>query len=250
MKLEIKNLCFSYPRKDVVKDFSLSVESGECVAVLGMNGVGKSTMLKCVNKILRPKSGEILIDGINVGSMNDTELATKIGYVSQNCEFADATVFDSVLVGRKPYIKWDVTAEDLRIVQEVLHVMSMEDYATRQVNELSGGERQKVSIARALAQQTPVLLFDEPTSNLDIKNQIEVLDTIKRIVKEQNLSALVVIHDLNLALRFADRFVMMKDGQVYSSGDKTVVNERGIMDVYGVKAAIVDYMGRKVVIPE
>lgn len=250
MTLEIRELCFSYPKNEVVKNFSLSVDAGDCVAVLGINGVGKSTMLKCINKILKPSSGQLLIDGSDISSMSDTQLATRIGYVSQSCEFADATVFDSVLVGRKPYIKWDVTAKDLEIVQEVLRVMSMEDYATREVNELSGGERQKVSIARALAQQTPILLFDEPTSNLDLKNQLEVIDIIRRIVKDNALSAIVVIHDLNLALRFADRFILMKDGSVYSSGGAEVITEDSIREVYGVSASVIEHMGHKVVIPE
>ena len=184
---------------------------GECIAVLGINGVGKSTMLKCINRIITPRKGTITVDGKPISRMNGNILAQHIGYVPQGCEFADGTVFDAVLLGRKPFIKWDVTQNDLEIVQNVLHVMNLEEYANRNVNALSGGEKQKISIARALAQQTPILLFDEPTSNLDIKNQLAVLDVAKKIVRQQNLTAIVVIHDLNLALRFADKFLVMKD---------------------------------------
>ena len=118
------------------------------------------------------------------------------------------------------------------------------------VNELSGGERQKVSIARALAQQTPVLLFDEPTSNLDIKNQIEVLDIMKRIVREKQIIAVVTIHDLNMALRFADKFLVMKDGGIYAFGGREVITEKLIWDVYDVKASLIDYGNHRVLIPD
>ncbi len=249
MILEVKNLCFSYGSREVVKNVSFSAVPGKIVAVLGVNGVGKSTMLKCINRINKPTSGEILLDGDRLHSFNDTELATRVGYVAQNCDFTDETVFDSVLLGRKPFIKWDVTANDLEIVSQTLKVLSLEDYAMRNVLELSGGERQKVAIARALAQQTPILLFDEPTSNLDMKNQLEVLSIIKNIVNEKQLSAIVTIHDLNLALRFADYFLAMHEGRVYAFGESDVVNEKSIAEVYGVEASIIDHNGYKVVVP-
>lgn len=250
MNLEVKNLCFSYGAHEVVRDVSFVTEPGECMAILGINGVGKSTMLKCINKINKPKSGEILAGGNDILRMDDTTLAKHIGYVSQCCEFSESTVFDAVLLGRKPFIKWDVTDRDLKIVQQVLEALSLEEFAMRNVNELSGGERQKVSIARVLAQQTPILLFDEPTSNLDIKNQLEVLDIIRKIVRERSLSAVVTIHDLNLALRFADKFLVMKDGGVYAFGDRSVVTETSIEEVYGVQASVIDFTQYKVVIPK
>lgn len=250
MNLEIRNLQFSYGSHAVVRDVSFSACAGELVAVLGVNGVGKSTMLKCINKINRHTAGEILVDGVSIRQLDDTELAQRVGYVAQNCAFSDSTVFDSVLLGRKPFIKWDVTAKDLEIVQEVLHMLSLEDFAMRNVLQLSGGERQKVAIARALAQQTPVLLFDEPTSNLDMKNQLEVLHIIRTLVREQKLTAIVTIHDLNLALRYADKFLAMKDGRVYGFGDSEIVTPEMIREVYGVEADVVDYCGQRVIIPK
>lgn len=250
MKLEIKNLCFAYGAREVVQDVSFSAEEGDFVAILGVNGVGKSTVLKCINNINRPKSGEILIDRQPINKLDNTELAKQIGYVAQNCQFSDGTVFDSVLLGRKPFIKWDVTNKDLEIVQQVLHLLSLEEFSMRNVLELSGGERQKVAIARALAQQTPVLLFDEPTSNLDLKNQLDVLGIIRDIVKQQHLTAVVTIHDLNLALRFADKFLAMADGAVYSFGNRETITEQSIQEVYGVSASVITYDDRKVVIPK
>lgn len=250
MNLEIRNLCFAYGSHEVVRNVSFQAKEGECLAILGINGVGKSTMLKCINQINKPRSGEILVGGQQVSGMDSTTRAKHVGYVAQSGEFSESTVFDAVLLGRKPFIRWDVTEKDLEIVKNVLSLLSLERYAMRSVNELSGGERQKVAIARALAQQTPVLLFDEPTSNLDLKNQLEVLGIIKEIVRQKNLAAVVTIHDLNLALRFADRFLIMKDGEVYAEGDSQVVNASSIREVYGVSASVVEYGGHKVVIPE
>lgn len=250
MNLEIINLRFSYGSHEVIKDISFTANACEMIAVLGVNGAGKSTLLKCINKINRHDAGEILIDKTSIDRMSDTELTKHIGYVAQNCEFSDSTVFDSVLLGRKPFIKWDVTAGDLKIVQSVLNMLSLEEYAMRNVLQLSGGERQKIAIARALAQQTPILLFDEPTSNLDLKNQLEVLQIIKTIVKEHNLTAIVSIHDLNLALRYADKFLAMRDGRVFGFGGSETVTAKMIQSVYGVEADVIVHDGHKVVIPK
>lgn len=251
MRLEVRDLRYGYtPEREVVRGVSFTVRAGECVAVLGTNGVGKTTMLKCINRIIRPKSGEVLVDGLPVHRLSGRELAQRIGYVPQACEFADSSVFDAVLLGRKPFLQWDVTKRDLEIVQDVLWRMGLEEYAHREVNALSGGERQKVSIARALAQQAPVLLFDEPTSSLDLRNQLEVLDMTKQVVRQQGLAAVVILHDLNLALRFADRFLVMKEGTVRAFGGREVVDPEMIREVYGVQAQVLEVNGRPVVVPQ
>ena len=251
MRLEVRDLRYGYtPEREVVRGVSFTVRAGECVAVLGTNGVGKTTMLKCINRIIRPKSGEVLVDGLPVHRLSGRELAQRIGYVPQACEFADSSVFDAVLLGRKPFLQWDVTKRDLEIVQEVLELLGLEEYAHREVNALSGGERQKVSIARALAQQAPVLLFDEPTSSLDLRNQLEVLDMTKQVVRQQGLAAVVILHDLNLALSFADQFLVMKEGTVCAFGGREVVNPEMIREVYGVQAQMLEVNGRPVVVPQ
>ena len=251
MRLEVRDLRYGYtPERQVVKGVSFAVRAGECVAVLGTNGVGKTTMLKCINRVIRPQAGEVLVDGLPVHRLSGRELAQRIGYVPQACEFADSSVFDAVLLGRKPFLQWDVTQRDLEIVQDVLRRMGLEECAHREVNALSGGERQKVSIARALAQQAPVLLFDEPTSSLDLRNQLEVLDMTKQVVRQQGLAAVVILHDLNLALRFADRFLVMKEGGVGAFGGREVVDPEMIWDVYGVQAQVLEVNGRPVVVPQ
>ena len=249
INLEVKSLCFQYPCNKVLDDIVFSVERGECIAILGTNGVGKSTLLKCLNRILKLKSGDVLINGSNIRVMNGNDLAQKIGYVSQNSQFSETTVFDAILLGRKPYIKWDVTETDLKLVQNIMERLSLSQYAMRMVTQLSGGETQKVAIARALAQQPDILLFDEPTSNLDLKNQLEVISLIKDIVEENHISAVVTMHDLNLALRFADKFIMMKGGKIFAAGDRDILTTENIRAVYSVEVTVEEYDGMPVVIP-
>ena len=249
ISLEVKNVCFQYPSIKVLDDLVFSVEKNECVAILGTNGVGKSTLLKCLNRILKMQSGDVFVDGDTIRNMDGNTLAQRIGYVAQNSQFSETTVFDAILLGRKPYIKWDIVESDLELVQNLMERLSLSPYAMRLVTELSGGETQKVAIARALAQQPDILLFDEPTSNLDLKNQLEVISLIKQIVLEHEISAVVTMHDLNLALRFADKFIMMKDCRIYAAGDRNILTTENIRAVYGVDVAVEIYNGTPVVIP-
>ncbi|NMA85703.1 MAG: ABC transporter ATP-binding protein, partial [Tissierellia bacterium] len=159
------------------------------------------------------------------------------------------TVFDSVLLGRKPYIKWDIENKDIEIVENVLKLLGLEEYSLSYTSELSGGELQKVVIARALAQEPKILLMDEPTSNLDLKNQIEVLEIIQEIIKVQKISAIITMHDLNLALRFANKFLLLKDGEIFDFGDSTIINPQSIKEVYDVDVIIEKYLGIPVIIP-
>ena len=148
-----------------------------------------------------------------------------MGYIPQRSETGFITVFDAVLLGRKPYIKWDVSSKDIELTEEILKVMNLEEYALRYINELSGGEMQKVVIARALVQQPRILLLDEPTSDLDLKNQLEVMKLIKEVSCAQNIASIVVMHDINLALRYSDKFIVLKDGQVFTSGGRDLLRK-------------------------
>lgn len=250
MKLEVKDLCFSYGKREVVRNITFTANAGEVTAILGVNGVGKSTLLKCVSRIHRPRSGEILLDGENAVSLSRRELARRVAYVAQSCEFADSTVFDAVLLGRLPFVRWDVTDRDLAAAREALDTMGLSSFAMRSVRQLSGGERQRVALARALAQQSPVLLLDEPTSSLDLNRQLEALSTIREIVRQKRLTAIVTIHDLNLALRFADRFLLLKEGEPYGFGGAELITPESLLAVYGVRAAVLTHSGRKVIVPE
>lgn len=249
MTLLAKNISFSYPKNDILHNIAFSIKEGDCLAVLGTNGAGKSTLLKCLNRILKPQSGSVYISGIDNSKLEEIELAKNIAYVPQSHSYSNQTVFDFVLIGRRPYIKWDVKKEDIKIVEEVLYLLGLENYSMRYTNELSGGEFQKVIIARALVQQPKVLLMDEPTSNLDLKNQIEVLNTIRRIVSTQKISAIITMHDLNLALRFANKFLLLKDGKLFDFGDAKIINSKSIKSVYNLDVVIKNYSGIPVIIP-
>ncbi|WP_113673453.1 ABC transporter ATP-binding protein [Vallitalea guaymasensis] len=249
MILSVQGLEFSYPSNKVLKDVSFSIKKGECLAILGTNGTGKSTLLKCINRILKPQKGAVLIDKSDVQKLNQTDLAKRIGYVSQSNQSFRTTVFDTVLIGRKPYIKWDVTENDLNIVNRAIEMLGLQEYSLRYIDELSGGELQKVIIARALAQEPKILMFDEPTSSLDLKNQLEVISIIKDVVKNKKISALVTIHDLNLALRFADKFILLKEGKIYAAGGIEIMTSHNIESVYSVPVKVENLSSRMVVVP-
>lgn len=248
--IEVQNLSFSYGHHPVLSHVGFTAQSGECVGILGNNGAGKSTLITCINRIRTPDSGSILIDGKAVGNMSRRELARSVAYVAQKNEMSQTTVFDCVLLGRKPYIRWAVGEEDLRLCTAMIHRVGLEALELRSLDELSGGELQKVMLARALVQRPKVLLLDEPTSNLDPRNQYEMMELVREVAREQHITVLIVIHDLNLALRYCDRFFFLKDGSGYRYGGLEVVDQHTIESVYGVCAKVMDVGGRRIVIIE
>ncbi len=249
MILDIKGLAFNYPGRSVLQDINFRVEKGDFLAILGTNGVGKTTMLKCINRILKPCEGVVLVENVEVCKLSRLDLAKRIGYVSQRQETPCCTVFDAILLGRKPYIKWDVSDQDLEVTQQVMELLELTDYSLRYLDELSGGELQKVVIARALAQEPDVLLFDEPTSSLDLKNQFEVLKLINKVVKSKQVAAIVTMHDLNLAIRFAEKFLMLKDGGIFAAGGLEVITPANVESVYSIPVNVEQFGGVPVVLP-
>ena len=249
--MEVKNLCYHYKGcPEVLQDVSFEMEPGKFLAILGNNGVGKSTLLKCFNHILKPDSGEVLLDGKNLLKMSSREVAKQVAFVSQSVPNTQLTVHDVVMLGRRPYMKWGFTEEDHNIVHDAMHRLDVEDMRGRFLGQLSGGEKQKVMLARALAQQPKVLLLDEPTSALDIQNQYGVLKMVRDICHKDSIIAAMVIHDLNLALRFCDRFLLLKDGQVYRHGDRSILDSTALKEVYGVDARVVEVEDRHMVLVE
>jgi iron complex transport system ATP-binding protein len=251
MRLTVKDVQFNYASVAVLKDVNMEVAAAEILGVVGPNGAGKTTLLRCIDRILTPQKGCILLDARDIKKLSRMELARGIGYIPQSIsQVFPATVFDAVLMGRRPHIGWQASEKDLEKVLETLHLLQIEDLAMREINELSGGQLQKVFIARALAQEPAVLLLDEPTSNLDIKHQLEVMGIIKTIVKEKSISAIMAIHDLNLAARYADRIVMMNSGTIVSAGDPvSVLTRDNIKRVYGVDATVNYNSGKPYIIP-
>ena len=249
--MEVKNLSFHYKgAQEVLKDVSFKMEPGQFLAILGNNGVGKSTLLKCFNHILRPDSGQVLLDGKDLLHISSREVAKQVAFVSQSVPNTQMTVHDVVMLGRRPYMQWGFTEQDHAIVHDAMDRLGVEQMRGRFLSQLSGGEKQKVMLARALAQQPKVLLLDEPTSALDIQNQYQVLSIVREICHKDNMIAVVVIHDLNLALRFCDRFLLMKDGRVYRHGDRSILDSTALKEVYGVDAKVVEIEGRHMVLVE
>lgn len=252
LKLTVNKLSFSYESLPVLKSVNLTIDFGEILSIVGPNGSGKSTLLKCINQILKTRQNTVLIDGRDASKMSLKELSKIMGYVPQSSMSTfPLTVFDVVLMGRKPYINWGLSERDYEIVAKTLAFLGIEELATRYFNELSGGEQQKVIIARALAQQPQILLLDEPTSNLDIRHQLEVLGIIKDLSLNLKLSVIMAMHDLNLASRFSDKIIMLKNGCIFAAGSpESVITEENIMAVYGVKAHVyISNLGKPQVVP-
>ena len=247
--VHVENLNFSWGQNHVLKDASFSIENNELVAILGINGAGKSTLLKCVNKILNPSSGIIRISGGDIEQYDLTQLAKKISYVPQSVFTSfSMDVFDVVLLGRRPHLSWRISESDRDKVSETLRYFGLEDFAFRRFDQLSGGERQRVIIAKAVAQDPCLLLMDEPTSDLDLKNQIEVMKRMREFVSDpnQSKSALIAIHDINIAARFADRILLLHHGKIIAEGTPDdVLTVENIAEVFGVTSEIVGKNGYK-----
>ncbi len=250
MKIRIKGLEFEYRSVKALKGVTLEIEESKLTAIVGPNGSGKSTLLKCINRILKPRKGIVYVDGKSIEDLSHSEIAKMIGYVPQSVQQTfPATVFDVVLMGRRPHISWIYGKRDFERVVKVLKLLNIEDIAMRDFNELSGGQKQKVLIARALAQEPEILLLDEPTANLDLRHQLEVMKLVKDLTRN-GLTAIVAVHDLNLASRFADKIVMMKDGNIFAVGEaEEVLTPNNIESVYGIKVKIIYVDGYLYVIP-
>ena len=249
MKLQVQNIHFAYPSRPVLANISFNIQPVELVAILGTNGTGKTTLLKTINRILKPSTGVIYANQTDIATLSSNHLAQNIAYVAQQRQGTRTTVFNAVLLGRKPYLKWNATAQDLEITSQALNTLGLSDYALRYLDELSGGELQKVVIARALAQQPNLLLLDEPTSSLDLKNQLEVLQLVKTITQTQNIAALVTMHDINLALRYADRFILLKDQTIYAAGNADIITPQAIEAIYAVPVTLSTLNGHRFVVP-
>ena len=248
--LEIKDLSFHYFRRSplVLDGVSLELKDGEIGILLGKNGSGKTTLFKNILGIQKPQSGSIRFDGEDLLKMSRQQRARRIAYVPQSIHFGALSVFDTVLMGRVSYFGYKAGKEDEDAVWAILRDMKLEDYAARNVEQLSGGERQKIAIARALAQEPRLLVFDEPTGNLDIANEQLILSEARRVAREKGIGILTSLHDLNQALELGDHFFFMKDGQIRSAGGAETVTEETIRQTFDAEVRIVEIEGKKIII--
>lgn len=235
--LKVDNLCFAYQKKKVLREVSFTVDRGELVCLLGANGSGKTTILKCLNGILKPCAGEILLDGLNISTLNQREIARYISVVPQEHSMVFSYhVLDVVTMGVTPYLGFGrmPVEEDYFKAKQILHLLGIENLTYRNYNRLSGGERQLVLIARALMQDTHYLVMDEPTSHLDFKNQYLLMLELKKLTR-QGRGIITALHDPNLALKFCDRIIIIKDGRVLARG-KTgqVMTGENLKKAYGI----------------
>ncbi len=246
-ELILDKVTFGYSdERDIFTDIDLRIDKPQLLTILGPNGVGKSTLIHCINRILHPRSGKVMLDGTDVADYPTKELAKMIGYVpcSSGTTFP-MSVADTVMMGRYPHSGSRRTEKDLRIVYNSLSMLGIEDLAMRSFAELSAGQHQKVMLARGLAQESEILLLDEPTSNLDIKHQMNVTRLLKELADKRGMIVVMICHDLNIASRYSDRIVMLHEGRIFADGtpDKVLTAEN-IESVYGVSCQVVEFEGR------
>lgn len=248
--LKIKDLHFRYSANaaPVLQGASLELRQGEVGILLGKNGSGKTTLFKNILGIEKPKSGSIEFDGENLLKMNRRERARRIAYVPQDIHFGALTVFDSILMGRISYFGLKAGPDDYMAAEKIIADMGLGAFAHRNVDELSGGERQKIAIARAMAQEPKLMVFDEPTGNLDIANEQLIIEEAKRLARQKNIGILSSLHDLNQALYFGDKFFFLKDGVVKYAGGKEIVTEEVIRDIFDIAVKIVQINHQKVIL--
>ncbi len=244
--ITIDGVHFSYGEFPILKGIDLKIDGPELISILGPNGVGKSTLIRCLNKILSPTAGSVLVEEVDIKDVQVKELAKIMGYVP--CATGTSfpiTVADAVLMGRFPHQKYGSIDRDLEIVYETLDSLGITELAMRSINELSAGQLQKVMIAKGLAQQPKILLLDEPTANLDIRHQLNVTHLLRDISRKNNVIVIMICHDINIAAKYSDRMVLMSEGSVFCVGTpEHVITEENLMKVYGVKSKVIVDSGR------
>ena len=248
--LKIENLHFNYggSSRDVLRGANLELSEGQVGILLGKNGSGKTTLFKSLLGIVKPKKGSITFRGENLLKLNRLQRARQIAYVPQDIQFGDLSVFDSVLMGRISYFGIRAGKEDLEAVEQLLKDMGLMELAHRNVTELSGGERQKIAIARAMAQEPQLMVFDEPTGNLDIQSEQLIIREAKKLAQQKNIAVLASLHDLNQALALGDTFFFLKDGVVKYAGGKEIFTPEVIKDIFDADVELLKMDGKTVIV--
>ncbi len=232
MGVEFKQLSFAYGGQQVLDNISCRLTAGHIYAVLGINGTGKSTLIKLLAGFLKPAAGSVLLGNRQLKNLSLKQRAQRIAYVPQHQQISNLSVFDYLLLGRKPHHTWQSKRRDDALVGSMLEKLSLSHLTMRPLQQLSGGELQKVALARAFLQEPEILLLDEPTSSLDLKNQLEVMELISAETLAKNLTTIITVHDVNLALRFAEYFILMKDRKILAAGDLEIMTSEHLSQLY------------------
>jgi iron complex transport system ATP-binding protein len=250
-----EDLRFSYGDRPILDGLDLRVDRGEIVGIVGPNGAGKTTLLKLISGVMRPTGGRVVVDGMDFNSTGDAERARLVSVVPQNPQLpAGYRALDVVLMGRNPHLRtfeWE-GAHDVELAARAMRLTDVWEMAARPISSLSGGERQRTVLAMALAQASPVMLLDEPTTNLDLAHQIGIMDLVRGLLPESLKCAVVAMHDLTLAAQYCDRLVMLSEGKSYAEGPPSeVLTEENIRAVYGASVFVVAHpqSGTPVVLP-
>ncbi|HJD12512.1 MAG TPA: ABC transporter ATP-binding protein [Candidatus Ruminococcus avistercoris] len=237
--MEVKNLSFAYGKNRVLKDISFRIKEGDITTIMGANGCGKTTLFSLMTRNLYPRRGDIFLKGKNIQNLGLKEFARRVSIVHQyNTSSDDITVERLVSFGRTPHMKMmrGRSEEDERLIRWAMEVTNVEKYRDREISRLSGGQRQRVWIAMALAQNTKILFLDEPTTYLDIRYQIEILELVKKLNREFGITIIMVLHDINQAIYFSDCVIGLKDGLVEMEGDpQEVITRESIRSLYGIE---------------
>lgn len=248
--LEAHGLHFAYRAgSPILQGVDIDLAPGSFLAILGVNGCGKSTLLSCLTGAAKPASGQVLLDGAPLGQVHRLDRARKVAFVAQHSHANRLTVYDAVLLGRRPHMQGGPSKEDRQIVENALERLGLAKCELRYTDELSGGEYQKMVLARAFVQRADTLLLDEPTNNLDPANQQEVMREVRDEVDGRSIAAAAVLHDINLALRYCDRFLFLADGRVDAVGNQDIVTPEQIERIYGMKSDVIEHRGRRLVAP-
>ncbi len=236
--LHVKDLSFSIKNKKILKSITFSANQGEVRVFVGPNGAGKTTLLKTIANIYKKNSGEVTLDSNNIGLLKPKKLSQIISYMPQFSEVPDITVLEVLELGRYTYCGAKIKQADRKIINSIIKSFSLQSILNKNITTLSGGQRQKVLLASSLAQEPKVLILDEPISHLDPKNQLDVLRVIKKFTKEHNIITLIVLHDIQHALHYGDKLLMMKDGQIIHNINSKDIKEQHLNEVFEVNAKL------------
>ena len=243
--VKIEDMTFGYDENIILENVNLEINRPGLLCILGPNGVGKTTIVKCMNKLLKPKSGHVYLNGKDVSTMSLLQVAQTLAFVpNSSSSVFSMSVAEAILMGRHPRAGWTTSERDIKVVDAAIDLMGLQEFSSRDIRQLSAGQTQRVLIARGLVQEPEILILDEPTSNLDVKYQMDVMRFLKAYARDRQIPVIMVCHDLNITAAYADRVILMYDRNVFADGTPSeVLTAENIQTVYNVEAEVTERNG-------